>query len=134
MSARHSWISKREAWPEWSSFLERFDGPKPALELKSGDTVKVALSGLGTIQPTIVTNTGDQFSWLGTLGVRGIFDGQHEFHFVAGTNSTTHFVHREIFNGLLVTPMLGWAGMHAGIQANFEKFNASLKAKVEGRQ
>ncbi len=84
-----------------------------------------------TFRPTVTSaEPGRRFAWLGSLGVRGLFDGAHRFELQA-TPSGTRLVHAEEFSGLLVAPLL--RSMESGSLAGFEAMNAALKARVEAR-
>ena len=69
------------------------------------------------------------FQWLGSLGVRGVFDGRHSFR-LSPTEHGTRFEHREDFTGLLSFLMSG--SRRDQTEAGFRAMNESLRARAEG--
>ena len=58
-----------------------------------------------TLRPTIVKlEPGRELRWLGHLGVRGLFDGEHGFRVVPEDVGRCRFEQFETFTGLLVAP------------------------------
>jgi hypothetical protein len=82
-----------------------------------------------TFKPTVITSDANrELVWLGRLGVRGVFDGEHHLELHPGEDGSTKFVQREEFNGLLV-PLLG--GGLEKTRRGFEAMNAALKLRAE---
>jgi hypothetical protein len=60
-------------------------------------------------------NPGREFSWLGRLGVRGIFDGAHSFVLQDLGGGRTLVTQSETFRGLLVPPSgVDWKARRRG--------------------
>src|SRR5579871_2089178 len=75
-------LADTAAYPEWNPFVTAFDGP-----LAVGHRVRVELSLPGRkpqrMRPRLVEVVpGRSFTWLGSVGVRGLFDGRHHFEIV----------------------------------------------------
>ena len=55
------------------------------------------------MRPTVVKlEPGRELRWLGSLGVTGLFDGEHGFRVVPEDVGRCRFEHFETFTGLLV--------------------------------
>lgn len=83
-----------------------------------------------TFKPTvIILESKNEFSWLGSLVIPGIFDGEHIFQLEQINNTKMKFIHRENFSGYLV-PLL-WKSLNSHTRRGFEEMNKVLKEKVE---
>jgi hypothetical protein len=73
------------------------------------------------------------FCWRGSIPY--IFSGDHSFHFNPSqiTPGHTTFVHAEDFSGMLSFLVGPTWSMGKSTRVNYEKFNAELKARVEGK-
>ena len=81
-----------------------------------------------TFRPTVTAAVpGERLEWLGHLGVRGLFDGRHEFLLTELDDGRTRLVQRETFGGLLVGFLLN----EQRIRSGFRAMNAALKARAE---
>ncbi|MDS0283085.1 SRPBCC domain-containing protein [Haloarcula onubensis] len=70
---------------------------------------------------------GQRLEWVGRLGVRGVFDGRHEFRIEPLEDGLTRLHHSETFPGVLVGVLL-----HEGsIRSGFRAMNTALKERVE---
>ncbi len=82
-----------------------------------------------SFKPTVTeSKEGKALEWLGSLGVRGIFDGRHRFE-LTETLEGTKLVQSEEFTGVLAPLVLRLTGDVT--RANFEEMNAALKSRVE---
>ena len=70
-----------------------------------------------------------EFRWVGKLGFRGVFDGEHYFILEETGRGTTILHHGENFTGLLAYPLIGLIGDDT--RAGFEAMNQALKERVE---
>lgn len=78
-------------------------------------------------RPTVISlERNKKFSWSGKLGIKGIFDGYHQFELIE-QGVTTLFVHKEDFSGLLVK----WFMKNKADETKhgFEAMNEALKKK-----
>ena len=115
---------------EWNPFVRRIAG-----DAAVGGKLEVVLSQEpgkeNTFKPTVTdAEPGRRFSWLGRLGVPGIFDGHHQFELTALPSGGTRLRHHESFEGVLVC-FLGRM-LETKTRPGFEKMNQALKARVEG--
>ena len=115
-------------WHEWNPFM------KLAGKLAVGERLAVEIKPPGksamTFKPIVTKlEPGRELRWLGHLGVRGIFDGEHGFRVVPEDVGRCRFEHFESFGGLLSGPILWMAG--EATRAGFEAMNRALKARAE---
>lgn len=118
-----------EAYPKWNPFIRRAVG-----ELRDGQRIQVTIQPPGRsefeFEPTLVyVEPGQALRWLGHLGIRGLFDGEHAFAIEPLGDDRALFRHYEVMSGLLV-PFLG--GMLRDTERGFHEMNRALKARVEG--
>ena len=72
---------------------------------------------------------GEEILWRGTLGIEGLFDGEHRFSLQPVTPDVTRFTQEETFRRILV-PLVG--GMIVGgARRGFQAMNQALKVRVE---
>jgi hypothetical protein len=116
------------AYPEWNPFMRRISG-EPAVGSRLEVRIEPPDSRGMTFKPTVITAAPNrELAWLGRLGVRGVFDGQHHLELHPDEGGATRFVQREEFNGLLV-PLLG--GGLEKTRRGFEAMNEALKRRAE---
>jgi hypothetical protein len=119
-----------ESYPDWSRFIKSISG-----ELRTGGRLTVRLgpadsNGL-TFKPRVTEYTeGSVLEWLGHLVIPGIFDGRHRFELTKTSDGNTLFTQTETFGGITI-PFV--SGSLAEMSRSFDAFNASLKARSEGR-
>jgi hypothetical protein len=116
------------AYGEWNPFVVAIEG-----EPRVGERLRVRLQPPGaralTIRPRLLEVTPDRaLRWLGHLGVRGLFDGEHSFELVPN-GAGTHFVHRERFTGALV-PVV-WSRVGPPTREGFRAMNEALRERAE---
>ena len=117
-----------DKWAEWNPFA------KARGRFAVGERVTVTLTPRGksavTMRPTIVKLApGRELRWLGSLGIRGLFDGEHGFRVVPEDVGRCRFEQFETFTGLLVAPILWMFG--SATRQGFEAMNRALKARAE---
>lgn len=117
------------AYPAWNPFIVKIEG-----DLKLGGKLKNSLrSGNQTMtfKPTITELLpGERFSWLGSLFVKGIFDGFHSFQIEELAENQVKLIHGEQFSGLLSSFILKKIGEDT--RNNFIAMNRALKERAEG--
>lgn len=116
-------------YPEWNPFIRSIDG-----EPKAGSKLKVVIqppdSKPMTFRPVCLeSNATIIFSWIGHLGFKGIFDGEHIFQLEKLDSNSTRFIHKENFKGILV-PFL-WKQLDRGTRKGFVSMNEELKMRSE---
>lgn len=117
-----------DRWTEWNPFARGVG------HFQVGERVAVTLMPPGksamTLRPTIVKlEPGRELRWLGSLGMRGLFDGEHGFRVVPEDVGRCRFEHFETFTGVLVAPVMWMAG--DATRRGFEAMNRALKARAE---
>jgi hypothetical protein len=117
-----------DSYPEWHPSMTITGRPSPGEKLR----VRVDAPGLPamTLQPRVLrSEPAREFAWLGSLGVRGIFDGEHIFELESIGPDRTRLVQRELFTGVLAS------AVHARIgdstRAAFEAANEALRVRTE---
>lgn len=113
---------------EWNPFMDRVDG-----KAEVGTKLRIHMSPPGgrgmTFRPTVLAaDPGHELRWLGTLGVRGLFDGEHSFTLAADGKGGTRLTQGETFSGVLVALMRGSV---SGAEAGFDAFNRALTERVQ---
>jgi len=116
------------AYPEWNPFITSIVG-----DVTPGESLSIELSRPDkkpmSVSPQVVTaDVGSNFAWFGTIGVRGVFDGHHQF-VLESTPEGTHLNHIEEFTGLLVPLVL--PSIRESTTAGFVAMNDALKIRAE---
>jgi hypothetical protein len=119
-----------DAYPEWNPFLVRFDG-----RLVEGERPRIRFSPPGgrpiTMRPRVlVVDAPRELRWLGHLGVRGIFDGEHRFALEPLGPTRTRLVQSERFGGILV-PLTG--SLLRRTEQGFQAMNEALRGRAEAQ-
>lgn len=117
-----------DTWAQWNPFA------KASGRFAVGERVAVTLTPPGksavTMRPVIVKlDEGRELRWLGSLGIRGLFDGEHGFRVVPEDVGRCRFEQFETFTGLLVAPIMWMVG--EATRQGFEAMNRALKARAE---
>jgi hypothetical protein len=118
-------------FPDWNPFVRYVEG-----EPRAGERLRVTIAPPGgrqmTFTPTILAaDTTRELRWIGRLGFRGLFDGEHYFKIEPQGPAGSRFVHGERFTGLLV-PFLR-KSLDRNTRAGFDAMNRALKDRVETR-
>lgn len=122
-------LSDFQSYPKWNPFILSFDGVPEA-----GRQFKVTIQPSGkkpmTFKPVCLALIPEkEFRWLGHLGIKGIFDGEHIFELKKLDQNRTLLIQRENFSGLLV-PLL-WRQLNTSTRSGFEQMNQELKIRAE---
>lgn len=113
-----------EKYPNWNPFIKSLTG-----DVKIGNQIKIELQGM-KFKPRVLTFEKDkEFSWLGHLLIKGLFDGEHLFKLTDNKNGTTKFEQSEKFSGILV-PLLKKKLM-TETKDGFIEMNKRLKIESE---
>ena len=118
-----------EEYPNWNPMIREASG-----QAAPGEQLEVFIQAEGTkgmaFKPTVVkVDENREFRWLGKLGVRGIFDGEHIFTIETVDENTVRFIHREEFSGAMIP--LAMPFIAEDTQRGFNDMNAALKRLVE---
>jgi hypothetical protein len=133
-SVAETWATLTDTpnYQAWSSMLFWLGG---TLEQGAKLHLKLAAPGVAPYEfKPVVTSFREhqQFSWLGTTGVRGIFDGEHFFILKPTADGKTALTNREVFSGLM-TPVMKNLAMIKNAQAGFAAMNEEIKAYTEAK-
>lgn len=113
----------------WNPFIKTIRG-----NLQTGQPLKIEIQPPGKkamrFKPQlVVVQPTQKLAWKGKLLFPGLFDGEHIFELLPHPNSSTLFIHREKFTGILVWIALKSSIPH--IQHGFEQMNQQLKQRCE---
>jgi hypothetical protein len=114
---------------EWNPLVVRAAGP---LTVGKRLAVAVQLPGRGPMSftPILVALVPQQeFRWLGTFVVPGLFTGEHSFRLISQSHGTTLFIHSERFTGIL-PPLMG-GQWYERVRQGFESMNQAMKERAE---
>jgi hypothetical protein len=119
-----------DAYPEWNPFIRKVRG-KPEV----GSRLDVELGASGTrpmrFRPKVIEVVPNrEFRWLGRVGIRGLFDGEHIFELKPLSSSSTRFVQRERFRGIFV-PFLT-RRLEKDVRRGFDEMNRALRNRATG--
>ena len=117
-------------YPEWNPFITSIRGQKkPCKRLQIAlKTKKGKIMNFKSL--VLKCNDHDEFRWIGKVGIRGIFDGEHYFALESLGPNQTRFIHGEFFSGLLLGFM---SGLLQDTHESFVLMNEALKLKCESR-
>jgi predicted TIM-barrel fold metal-dependent hydrolase len=116
-----------DGYPEWNPFILEISGLPEQGERLTAYIEPLHQDGGMTFSPTVlVSNSGQEFRWLGQLGIPAIMDGEHYF-VLEETENGTRLIHGERFRGVLDFVM----DMQPLAQS-FDAMNRALKTRVEG--
>jgi hypothetical protein len=116
------------AFSEWNPFIREARGE---VEVGSRLTVRIEPPGGRPMRfrPTVLeVAPGRGFRWLGRMGVRGIFDGEHSHRLDPTAGGGTRYTQSERFSGALTWFAGGTLEKTLG---GFDAMNAALKQRVE---
>ena len=94
--------------------------------------VNTMMNGKGTMvfKPVVLTvKQNEYFDWLGSLFIKGLFDGHHYFKLEDLGNGQTRLTQGENFSGILAGLLLISIGKQT--RKGFEKMNEALKERAE---
>ena len=122
------------AYPEWNPFITSVKVSDPAAP--PGTPFQIVAWGWYVDKSTIVENDSGTFSWVGIIGGKWLFRGQHYFKFESfgdeleenGETKKCKFLQSEDMTGALsfVSPLYGWV-----MKMGFKNMNKALKARAE---
>jgi hypothetical protein len=121
-------LTDAASYPEWNPFVSQLDG---ALEVGARLTVRISPpGGKGmTFRPRVTAaETGRELAWLGSLGIRGLFDGEHSFLIEPLEDGGCLFTHSERFSGILI-PLL--SGSLEATEEGFHLMNQAIRDRAE---
>lgn len=116
-------------YPKWNPFVKYLSG-----DLKVGEYIDVTIQSEGNAPmdftpEVLVADKDAELRWVGKLGFRGVFDGEHYFILEQTNEGTTILRHGENFRGILAYPLIALIG--ADTKSGFEAMNQALKSRAE---
>jgi hypothetical protein len=122
-------LTNFSGFPNWNPFVRRASGT-----VKQGERIEVYLQppdGPGMmIKPTLTKVVPNlELRWLGHTVIPGLFDGEHIFTIEALEADGVRFIQREVFGGILASPVLRLIGENT--LRGFEAMNKALMAEAE---
>ena len=130
-SASKTWeiLTDFRNYSQWNPFIHRIDGTPTV-----GSKLKIYLHTSGgknrTYQPTVTkAESNRELRWYGKSFLPGFFNGERIFTIDSFETDQVHFVHREIFTGILVS-IIG-NSLDKDMYQSFTKMNKALKQRVE---
>ena len=124
-------LADTDAYGDWNPFVRRISG-----DLEVGKYLEVTVGADGNTPmdftpEVLVANENEELRWVGRLGFKGVFDGEHYFILEETDRGTTVFRHGENFTGLLGFPLI--ALIREDTYQGFLAMNDALKARAEAR-
>ena len=122
-------LADTDAYGDWNPFVRRISG-----DLEAGEYLEVTVGADGNspmdfTPEVLVADENEELRWVGRLGFKGIFDGEHYFILEETDRGTTIFHHGETFTGLLGYPLI--ALIREDTHNGFLAMNEALKARAE---
>jgi hypothetical protein len=115
-------------YPNWNPFIINIKG-----ELAAGEKLtNTMLNGNKTFvfKPKVLTVVPYQYyDWLGSLFIKGLFDGHHYFEIDELSPNQIKLIHGENFSGILSTYILKKISNET--RNNFIKMNQAIKSVAE---
>ncbi len=116
-------------YPDWNPFVKHLSG-----DITVGNHLNVTVQSEGNepmdfTPEVLVADKDAEFRWVGRLGFKGIFDGEHYFILEETAKGTTLLRHGESFKGILGYPLL--ALIREDTESGFKAMNQALKERAE---
>lgn len=117
-----------ENYGTWNPFIQSIKG-----ERSLGKQLEASI-GLGekgmTFKPIVqVVEKNREFEWLGSLLMKGIFDGRHSFVLEPISETETKLIHSESFSGIFSGIILKM--IKEDTEKGFKAMNEALKKRAE---
>jgi len=115
-------------YSNWNPFIRQISGP-----MEVGKILSVTIGAEGNkpmdFTPLVLVNeTNKEFRWVGKLGVKGVFDGEHYFFLEETDHNQTKFTQGEDFTGLLSGIFM--LIIREDTEDGFKAMNEALKSQV----
>ena len=122
-------LADTEAYGYWNPFVRRISG-----KLEAGEHLEVTIGANGNspmdfTPEVLVAEENEELRWVGRLGFKGVFDGEHYFILEETDRGTTVLRHGETFTGLLGYPLI--ALIREDTHQGFLAMNEALKVRAE---
>jgi hypothetical protein len=130
-SVEDAWkiLTNFEEYPAWNTFITKITGQKAI-----GQSLLVDITPpngkKSTFNPILIKfSENKEIRWVGKIGFKWLFCGEHYFKLEVVDKNTTRFIHGEIFTGIL-TPLFMLLA-HKQIVAGFNLMNEQLNRELE---
>ena len=121
-------LTEFHKYSHWNPFIKSLKG-SPVEGKKIMVSIQPPSSRSMTFSPKVLKYVeGKEFRWRGSMGINGLFDGEHFFILEKNHDGSTNLVHGEKFSGILVTLLSFFLG---NTKAGFEQMNVALKNECE---
>lgn len=125
-------LTNTDEHANWNPFFKEFKG-----EIEVGSQLDVTIQPPGgsamRFRPFVLeANANEELRWIGHLGFKGIFDGEHYFILEEQADGTTLLRHGETFTGMLAD-LLYFISLEESATKGFEAMNAALKKRAENK-
>ncbi|MDN4164356.1 SRPBCC domain-containing protein [Cytophagales bacterium LB-30] len=118
-----------DSYLDWNPFIKSIQG-QAVLGAKLKALIHLPGNKPMTFKPTVMSLVNEkELSWLGHLGIKGIFDGHHRFVLKSISPNETVLEHSEEFRGILI-PFFR-KNLEKNTQEGFEAMNQALKQRAE---
>jgi hypothetical protein len=123
-------LTTTDEYPSWNPFIRHLRG-----QLQPGNRIEVEIGPSGsdtmTFRPVVLTVEPErEIRWLGSVWMRGLFDGEHGFR-LESSGGRTHLIQSEHFSGVLVGRLSD--GILRETEVGFAAMDEALKARAESR-
>jgi hypothetical protein len=121
-------LSNFASYGEWNPFIIRISGA----QAKGSRLAVTLLNGKKefAMKPKVISVVPNQyFDWLGSLFIKGLFDGHHYFEIEELSPRQVRFIHGEHFSGILSGMIL--RSIADETRNNFIAMNNALKVRAE---
>lgn len=115
---------------EWNPFIIRSEG-EVAVGARLRNTMRNGDRDLTFTPKVLRVEPERRFEWLGSLWVKGLFDGRHYFGLELLGAARCKLIHGEHFSGILSSILLKQIGEDT--RRNFVAMNQALKMRCEAK-
>lgn len=117
-----------ESYREWNPHVTRAKG-----DLREGESIEITVDRIGEKRRTMRVRVSTvepvrRLQWIGTVGSKWLFEGQHTFELDSRGDGRTRFGNHEQVSGIL-TPL----ALSDDPEQDYERMNRALKERAERR-
>jgi hypothetical protein len=122
-------LTKTNEYENWNPLIKEFKG-----EIKVGNQLDVTIqppdgSAIRFYPIVLEASDNEELRWVGSLGFKGVLDGEHYFKLEEQADGTTLFRHGETFTGMLAD--LFFVIFEEDTIKGFDTMNVALKQRAE---
>jgi hypothetical protein len=123
-------LTDQEAYSAWNPFIQKMSG-----ELRAGARLDIRIAPPGRramrFRPTVLrVEANKELRWVGSLGMRMVFDGEHALLLDSIGVGNTRFRQEERFFGVLAPLIMRGATLES-TRRGFLAMNEALKRRAE---